>query len=60
MTEEREHEQNTDSGGAISWEERNLQVPVRRSPRRRIAEMSGAEFGEACADMVKAIERSRQ
>ena len=53
------HEQD-DGGGAISWEERNLQVPERRGPRKRLAEMTGAEFGEACADMAKAVERSRQ
>jgi hypothetical protein len=25
-----------------------------------LAEMTGAEFGEACADMAKAVERSRR
>ena len=54
-----EHEQ-SDGGGAISWEERDLQVPERRRPRKRLVEMTGAEFGEACADMAKAVERSRQ
>jgi hypothetical protein len=54
-----EHEQD-DGGGAISWEERDLQVPERRRLRKRLAEMTGAEFGEACADMAKAAERSRQ
>jgi hypothetical protein len=52
-----EHEQ-SDGGGAISWEERDLQVPERRRPRKRLVEMTGAEFGEACADMAKAVERS--
>lgn len=50
----------SDGGGAISWEDRNLQVPKPRRPRKRLADMTGAEFGEACADMVKAIERLRQ
>ena len=54
-----EHEQ-SDGGGAISWEERDLQVPERRRPRKRLVEMTGAEFGEACADMAKAVERSRR
>ena len=48
-----------DGGGAISWEERNLQVPEPRRPRKRLADMTGAEFGEACADIAKAVERSR-
>lgn len=55
---EHEHEQD-DGGGAISWEEHNLQVPERCRPRKRLVEMTGAEFGEACADMVKAIERGK-
>ena len=54
-----EHEQ-ADGGGAISWGERNLQVPERRGPRKRLVEMTGAEFGEACADMAKAVKRSRR
>ena len=54
-----EHEQ-SDGGGAISWGERNLQVPERRGPRKRLVEMTGAEFGEACADMAKAVKRSRR
>jgi hypothetical protein len=33
---------------------------AQRRPRRLLREMSGAEFGEACADMAKAIERSRK
>ena len=53
------HEQD-DGGGAISWEERDLQVPERRRPRKRLVETTGAEFGEACADMAKAVERSRR
>jgi len=53
-----EHEQD-DGGGAISWEERNLQVPERCRPRKRLVEMTGAEFGEACADMAKVVERSK-
>jgi hypothetical protein len=49
-----------DGGGAISWVERNLQVPERRGPRKRLADMTGAEFGEALSDMAKAVEGSRQ
>ena len=50
-----EHEQD-DGGGAISWEERNLRVPERRRPRKRLAEMTGADM----ANMAKAVERSRR
>jgi hypothetical protein len=50
----------SDGGGAISWEERNLQVPEPRRPRKRLVDMTGTEFGEACSDMAKAIERSRR
>ena len=59
MTQTNELEQ-SDDGGAISWEERDLQVPERRGPRKRLAEMTDAEFGEALADTVKAVERPRQ
>lgn len=32
---------------------------ARKRPFRSIRDMSGAEFGEALADMAKAVERSR-
>lgn len=31
-----------------------------RRIRRGLRDMTGAEFGEACADMAKAVERSRR
>jgi hypothetical protein len=46
-------------GGAISWEERNLQTPEPRQPRKSVARLSDEEFGNALADLVKAVERSR-
>ena len=44
-------------GGAISWDERNLQVPERRRPRKCLADMTVVELGEALSDMNKAAER---
>lgn len=44
-------------GGAISWEEHNLKTPER--PRKSPARLSDEEFGDALADLVKAVERSR-
>ena len=47
------------------WQESRLdkisdELQARHRPRKRLRDLTGAEFGEACADMVKATERSRQ
>lgn len=47
-----------DAGGAISWAERNLQVSERRRPRKRLAYMTGAKFGEALSDTAKTAKGS--
>jgi hypothetical protein len=35
-------------------------MQARYRPRRRLRDMTSAEFGEALADMLKAVERSRR
>lgn len=36
------------------------EMQAQRRPRKSLRDMTGAEFGEACADMVKAIEWSKR